>query len=877
MRSGEYDGAVMREALSQLEINVPGLRVEYARLLEQEAELVTITTKRKKQDDKKDQQKDHQEGSDEQSEPEKEEGEEEGEKRENQIDESSEKEENKCILEDKLRLFESSGTLTDLKVLLLTYLEKDQHSPSDPIFKKLWKAMKKLEQLPMNSENVEQQHNQEKQHAQADNLQIRQRLMEDILNMYLELVEELDDPWLLDRRLNLPYDFMADLRTQAEKIAGQRSEIALKMWLLLIFNSTDEGGQLIDEFLEKVGGLKVLKQLFISGRIPPPSTGTFIDTRLDDDVMRDIRYFFTLGNILQHANDPESATRALKECLKWSMAALSEPASESMLRRIRGNKGAVQNVVMNHVRILMMLTTITLYRREPLDALIYMQQAMDLERIHHEDLEIPDDYTRYLQMVSSNPSFQPNEVRDLMVYHSSGILGRQLIAISLQLQARALGLALRGRQDKAYEFLEVALDCVQDRLNNLANNIRELCFETGLHQSTYQLLLLRMTIRISEVKMSRQDKLLPPRERMIIIMNFLREVKEFSVDEEVTDEDYQKALIDVLQRLSQVSREEDSHELVVNVCQTLIQTFSPIEQEDLFRPYVSYVHEIMAQSHWTEGHTAQFMSHMLLSIFLGNIYGSQRPEGCQEDVGMRPLLEGILQRLAETVDQRIETSSGYQETQLKNVWEVLQGLYLGLRVEDLSRHEQGRHGPRSLLELSKTAFVTHYEAMDVSIQSLFTSDIINEILREFYTAPKEEEEEETKKEEQSDDDDARGCPKRRKRLVGVECVDTAADEDGENNELFDLEDRSVLKSMALDQVGNAHFYNQAAFHNQVARIARDISHSGQLVDKSKLEALTTSYSGLSQEQKDALDPRISHFAETVMTEDKSTSKSMTYN
>ena len=622
---------------------------------------------------------------------------------------------------------EGYETLTDLKDRLLAYLEHEQHSPSKPTFKKLWKALKKLEQLPMTRENVGQP-------PQNDNLPLRQRLMEDLLSLFIELVEELDDPWLQHRSLNLPYDFMADLKNQAEKIAGQQSEIALKMWLLLIFNSTDEGGQLIDEFLEKVGGVGVVRRLFVSGRIPAPATGTFIDARLNEDVVRDIRYCFALADILQQAHEPEPSTRILKSCLTWSMEALSEPATNSMLKRVRGAEGVVQSVVMNHVRMLMMLTTIALYEREPLDALIYMQQAMDLERMHHVDLEIPNDYMRYLQTVSADPSFKPNEVRGLMASHGSGIRGRQLIAISLHLQARALQSALRAGHDEAYEFLEVALDCVQDRLNNLGDDIGELCFETCLHRNTYRLLLLRMTVRISEVRMSRQDRSLPTSERLVIVTSFLREVRQFSVDDEVTDEDYQKAFFDVLQTLSLVSREEeeDSHEVVVNVCQTLIRTFSPIEFEDLFRSYLSYVHEVVALSHLTKGCTAQFMHHMLLSILLGNIYGSRRPEGCQPDVGLRPLLEGSLQRLAEAVAQRIEVSSGYQETQLKKIWEIIQGLYLVLRVEDLSRYELGRFGRRSLFELSKTAFVTRYVDMSASMQSLFTSDIIKEIVWQAY-------------------------------------------------------------------------------------------------------------------------------------------------
>jgi len=284
-------------------------------------------------------------------------------------------------LERAISSWQTNNDLSTLKHLLISVLLND-HSFNSPAVKEIWKGIKKLNTMKGTEKDLK-----------------------DLFSYVIDLIEEQDDPRSHIIANLPPADFLEDVLKKGESILTLNSVITLKLWLMHIFNSTDPIFT-IRQFFESGGNNKILKSTFGEG-IPRPETGTFIDTNMNEDFIRDIRYGYVLGLIFHNNNDVQAAQRALERSLEWTLQAQN---NEEYLSR-RGLR-ALPDLL--HIRSAIRLT-LAQVRQDVGDesgALSLLAQSASDELLCPSVFGSHDDgYREYLRLVTLNPGFSARELK----------------------------------------------------------------------------------------------------------------------------------------------------------------------------------------------------------------------------------------------------------------------------------------------------------------------------------------------------------------------------------------------------------------------------------------------------------------------------------
>jgi hypothetical protein len=125
----------------------------------------------------------------------------------------------------------------------------------------------------------------------------------------LEAMESSGDPYEGTPRLMCAEDLAETVWRRARMLLGRRHAITYKIWLMRIFLSSDPYTRIMDALdscdRDELAG--DLLAAFNPPVVPVTGVGTFMDSRLTDDPIREARYFQTLAAVFLLDGRLESA------------------------------------------------------------------------------------------------------------------------------------------------------------------------------------------------------------------------------------------------------------------------------------------------------------------------------------------------------------------------------------------------------------------------------------------------------------------------------------------------------------------------------------------------------------------------------------------
>ncbi len=358
------------------------------------------------------------------------------------------------------RLFKQNPTMLNLKRLLTSYLT-NPHGPDMPIFQEIWDAVMKFPDIPRNSETE----------------------VRDVFALLTDALEEGEDPKLPNPNDPSPQQFIADVCSMAQENLGIHDVSAVKLWLLRIYFATDAKEE-IAKFRELGGTPERVRELF-NRTVPRPSTGLFVDTNIEEDSLRAVRYFYVCSLLQRQCGNCQQAKK-MQIAVHWSL----ETAQDPIYLERRGQEGMV-DLVLNHARMLVELADLTRQMGMDVEAVAYLAQAAAVQLDHTQILGLHPSYVTYLRFVSSNPSFTPAEF-GRFASNNPDIPLNHLPGIATMLRIKALASSEKNLE-RAIRFVDAGLHFIRARAQTLPQTVQK---EHVLKMVAYELLLGRFRVKL---------------------------------------------------------------------------------------------------------------------------------------------------------------------------------------------------------------------------------------------------------------------------------------------------------------------------------------------------------------------------------------------
>lgn len=502
-------------------------------------------------------------------------------------------------------------------------MQTNLHSSDFPVFTTIWDAIKTFTRPTSTTE---------------------QTAMDNAFFLVIDMLEEMEDTWIFPKNDAIPYEFIEDCVAKAKAIFGMNDQITVKLYLLLIFWSLDPKTSIL-EFLNAAGSTDDLKRMFPS-HVPRPNTGLFLDTNLDEDSLRDIRYFFMLALIYRDNGDFELAQLSLQEANVRSIDAQDDP----VYKQRRGPSGSLIDLVHNHARILRVLAELTHDHGLEAEPLSYLAQSATLELAHRRVLGLDHAYVEYLKFVSTQPGFEPAELQRRL--NNYPLAARHVSSVALTLRIIAALTARNGDPRRATKFLNVGLQYTQEQLANLNHDdITESVFEFIIELSIYKLAAERLTITI--------DGPVNSLERLEAFLELIEVVRRCDL-KVVTDSMYPQAFKEVTTLMDNISR----HKKVMVMGSATRAVFQRAADElsryrndfqitlldEAFAPTSADVFEVLARFYLRHNDQVNFLTSLLTSLSLEQLCGKRM----NRDASLEKKARKVLKEKAEKVELILE-------------------------------------------------------------------------------------------------------------------------------------------------------------------------------------------------------------------------------
>ncbi len=341
------------------------------------------------------------------------------------------------------------------------------HNCRNPVFAEICSGLRKINQLRVTNP-IHKEH---------------------LVSFCLDMGEEGEDPGIEDKNDPIPYEFFELCVDKAVGVCGKAHPLATRASLLLIFHTVDPKTAARAYVHEAGPGHMDIVKTHFTGAVPPPQTGRFIDTNLDEDKVRTIRYKYVFALLLRESGELVAAIEVLREALQLCNEALNDDAYISR----RGQEGATVDRVRIHVRIFYALADITqeeglfLASFLPLP-LTYLIQGASMELNNRVLLELDDSYVAYIELLSNMPDFIPRNLQDCLNMNGP-IKPCYVYGIATTIRIKATIAARHGELQMGVDFIRMGLAYVDQRLAGLDHTAMEGAFETTLQLGLYKLLL----------------------------------------------------------------------------------------------------------------------------------------------------------------------------------------------------------------------------------------------------------------------------------------------------------------------------------------------------------------------------------------------------
>lgn len=535
-------------------------------------------------------------------------------------------------VEDLRQAYVSNPTTDNLVALMTQVQSSEVKSPKFPSFGTIWNAVNSMSKSATATEKT---------------------AMRPVFFLVLDIIEEIGDPWFSPNIDAIPYEFMEDSAAKARDIFGMNNQITAKLYLLLIFSSMDPKSS-IKEFLNAGGSTQDLKHMFRT-QVPRPDTGLFVDTNLDEDSIRDIRYFFTFSLILRETGQFNLAQRSLQVAHDWS----TDAQVDQVYQQRRGPAGSVIDLVLNHARILRELADLTQERGLEAEPLSYIAQSAALELGQRQVLCLDDAYVAYLRFVSIHPGFGPLQLNDLL--SEQPLAARHVSSVAAMIRIKAL-LAARNTTDnnmqRATQFLNFGLQFTQEQLANLDHNdITEAAFESTIELSIYKIALeqLRITLLYSRTNSGQSQ--------MEAYLELIKTVRQNDL-EDVADSMYTTAFARVTEVMDSTSRTEGdmpvaTRALFERAADEILggdrDSWQTQITNESFAPVSADFFEVLARFYLRRGDLANFLPSLLTSLYLENLHKKKMPR----DAGLEEKAQKVLGRLEASLGSHAEENGQF--------------------------------------------------------------------------------------------------------------------------------------------------------------------------------------------------------------------------
>jgi hypothetical protein len=449
-----------------------------------------------------------------------------------------------------------------------------------------------------------------------------QRDMEDVFHFILDFIEEQDDPWAYTVA-NLPSpELLEALADLSDSIFGMDHIITTKLWMMAIFNNVDPFFT-VRQFLTNGGRGQNIKNLFAVG-VPRPQTGTSVDTNMDEDIIREIRYLYGAGMVLHSENDLYIARRVFRKALNWSISR----AYEGLFLFRRGHKALVD---MMSVRSSIRLNLALVYQDMGDDAsamALLSQSASDELLCPAIQPTLSQGYRNYLMTIVLYPSFTPDDLTRVL-QSNTPIGAKYALIFSTMIRAKAMIWGKSEEPQKSLSLIHVALQHLEDHYLNLHNlGEEESSFDGIMENAIHQLYETRYMVKKYFLKDLSANEMLAA--KIELIEAFV------TLCADNFHEVYDQCLLDVVSSLSVRSLtihlsendtmgESDSY--TWEAFDTAMQSLCNDRGDDIFdhypsfEPYMASIYESRARTMFYRGQLRDFVWFMMLSLFSEKQFG----------------------------------------------------------------------------------------------------------------------------------------------------------------------------------------------------------------------------------------------------------------
>lgn len=527
---------------------------------------------------------------------------------------------------EDLRQAYISNPNTDNLVALMTQVQSSEvKSPKFPSFGTIWNAVNSMSKSATATEKT---------------------AMRPVFFLVLDIIEEMRDPWFSPKIDPIPYGFLEDSAAKARDIFGMNNQITAKLYLLLIFSSMDSKIS-IREFLNAGGSTQDLKRMFRT-QVPRPDTGLFVDTNLDEDSIRDIRYFFMFSLILRETGEFNLAQRSLQVAHDWSTDAQDDPVYQQR----RGQSGSIIDLVSNHARILRELADLTQERGLEAEPLSYLAQSASLELANRRVLGLDHAYVAYLKFVSTHPGFGPLQLKELLSERPLAV--RHLFSVAAMLRIKALLAARNSNTQRATQFLDFGLQHTQEQLANLDHDdITESVFEPTISISLYKIALEQLRISLTNPAGNSGQSQMEAYLKLIKTVR-LNDLQEFA------DSMYPQAFVRVTELMDSISRKEGdmgaaTRALFQRAAGEMLDMGRDRQiNDEYFAPSSADFFEVLARFYLRGGDMANFLPSLLTSLYLEHLHKKKMPR----DAGLEEKAQKVLGRLEASLESQAAEENG---------------------------------------------------------------------------------------------------------------------------------------------------------------------------------------------------------------------------
>ncbi len=250
----------------------------------------------------------------------------------------------------------------------------------------------------------------------------------------------------------------------AQENLGIHDVSTVKLWLFRIYFATDAKEE-IGKFRELGGTPERVRELF-DRTVPRPSTGFFVNTNIEEDYLRAVRYFYICGLLQRQCGNCQQAKKRMQIAVHWSL----ETAQDPIYLERRGQEGMV-DLVLNHARMLVELADLTRQMGIDVEPVAYLAQAAAVQLDHIQILGLHPSYVTYLRFMSSNPGFTPAEF-GRFASSNPEIPLNHLPEIATILRIKALASSEKNLE-KAIRFVDAGLHYIRARVQTLPQTVQE--------------------------------------------------------------------------------------------------------------------------------------------------------------------------------------------------------------------------------------------------------------------------------------------------------------------------------------------------------------------------------------------------------------------